>query len=158
MTLGHPRFDSQPCGVQSEGRVQQGMVRLHGLAKVGPTYFSGPVMSNAVLRFEKSSNAHHGSQNKDILYALGGSFIGISGHPFGLVFTNHPCQGGCFAFQAAFDLLPSLRPGVCQTLSSLYILETRLGLLDVEGTGYFDQLCGQSFSLPGRDHVRVVGH
>ena len=40
------------------------------------------------------------------------------------------------AFQAAFDLLPSFRPGVCQTLSSLYILESRLGLLDDEGSGY----------------------
>jgi len=135
MTLGHPRFDSRPW-VQSGGHVQQGIVRLRGLAKDGPTYFSGPVMSNAILRCEKSSNAHHGSQTKDIPYALGGSFIGISGHSFGLVFTDRPCQGGRFAFQAAFDLLPSCRPGVCQTLSSLYILETLLGLLDDKGTSY----------------------
>ena len=61
-----------------------------------------------------------------------------------------------FAFQAACKLLASTGSGVSQTPSSLDILKSRLGLLNNEGTGYFDQIFGQAFSLLGRDHRRVV--
>ena len=95
-------------------------------------------------------------QSKDIPYALGGSFIGVFRSVFGLVFSDHPGQGGGFAFQAARELLALIGPGVGQTPSSLDILKSRLGLLHDQGTGYFDQLFGQAFSLLGRDHGRVV--
>ena len=96
------------------------------------------------------------SQSKDIPYALSGSFIVILGGAFGLVFADSPDQGGGFAFQAAGELLASIGPDVYQILSSLDILKSRLGLLHDQGTGEFDQLFGQAFSLLGRDHGRVV--
>ena len=96
------------------------------------------------------------SQSKDIQYALSSSFIGILGGAFGLAFSNRPGQGGGFAFQPAGELLASIGPGVGQTLSSLDILKSRLGLLRDQGTNEFDQLFGQAFSLLGRDHGRVV--
>ena len=73
------------------------------------------------------------SQTKDIPYALSGSFIGILGGAFGLVFADRPGQGGGFAFQPAGELLASIGPGVGQTLSSLNILKSRLGLLYYRG-------------------------
>ena len=71
-------------------------------------------------------------------------------------FSDRPGQGGSFGFQAACELLASIGPGVGQTLSSLDFLKSRLGLLHDQGTGYFDQLFGQAFSLLSRDHGRVV--
>ena len=113
---------------QSGGRVHQGITRHGGLAKDSPFNLirqdkpvSGSVPSNAILRFEKSSNAYHASQTKDITYALGGSFIGIFNGSFGLVFPDCPGQGGGFVFQTACDLLASIGPGVGQRLSSLDI-------------------------------------
>ena len=70
------------------------------------------------------------SQTKDIPYALSGSFIGILGGAFGLVFADRPGQGGGFAFQPAGELLASM--------SSLNILQSRLGLLHDQGPGEFD--------------------
>ena len=102
-------------------------------------------MHHGIL-FDPPLNGHHDSQTEDIPYALGGSFIGIFSCSFGLVFTYGPGQSRGFAFQAASDLLSSIRPGVGQTLSSLDILESPLGLLNNEGTGYFDQVFGQAFS------------
>ena len=78
------------------------------------------------------------SQSKDIPYALRGSFIGILGGAFVLVFADRPGQGGGFAFQPAGELLASIRPGVGQTLSSLNILQSCLGLLHDQGPGEFD--------------------
>ena len=60
-------FHDHGVGVQqSGGRVHQGRARHGGLAEDGPTHLirrdepvSGPVPSNAILRFEKSSNAYH---------------------------------------------------------------------------------------------------
>ena len=73
-----------PCGVQSRGLVHQGIADHCLFAKNGPTNLirrnepaSGLVTSNAILRFDKSSNAHHDSQTEDTPYALGDSFIGI---------------------------------------------------------------------------------
>ena len=90
---------------QSEAGVHQGMARHGGLAKDSPTNLirrdkpaSGSVTLNAILRFEKSSNAHHDSQTKNIPYALGGSFIGVFSGAFGLMFPYFPGQGGGFAF------------------------------------------------------------
>ena len=94
-----------------------------------------PLKSNTILRFEKSSNAYHDSQSKNILYALTGSFIGIFSGSIGFVFSHCPGQSGGFAFQAAFNLLSSIRQGVSQTQSLLDILESRLGLLHDERTG-----------------------
>ena len=108
------------------------------------------------LRFEKSSNAYHGSQTKNIPYALGGSLTGVFSGSFGLVFPDRPGQGGGFAFQAEFELRSSIEPGVGQTLSSLDIVESCLALLRDQGTGYFDQVFDQTFALLGRDHGRVV--
>ena len=102
--------------------------------------------SNAILRFQKSSNAHHDSQTKNIPYALGGSFIGVFRGLFGLVFPDCPGQGGGFAFQAASEFLASIGPGIGQTLSSLDILESCLSLLNNEGTSYFDEIFSQAFS------------
>ena len=143
--------------------MQQGIARHGGLAKDGPTNLirrdepaSGSVPSNAILRFEKSSNAHHASQTKNIPYALSGSFIHVFSGSSGVVFPDRPGQGGGFAFQTACELLASIGPGVGQTLSSLDILEFRLGLLNNEGTGYFDQIFSRAFSLLGRDYGRVV--
>ena len=96
------------------------------------------------------------SQSKDIPYALSGSFIGVLGGAFVLVFADRPGQGRGFAFQSAGELLASMRPGVGQTLSSLNILQSRLGLLHDQGPGEFDQLFGQPFAFLGRDHGRVV--
>ena len=78
------------------------------------------------------------SPSKDIPYALSGSFIGLLGGPFGLVFADRPGQGGGFAFQSAGELLASMGPGVGQILSSLNILQSRLGLLHDQGPGEFD--------------------
>ena len=78
------------------------------------------------------------SQSKDIPYALSGSFIGILGGAFGLVFADRPGQGGGFAFQPAGELLASMGPGVGQTRSSLDILQFRLGLLHAQGPSEFD--------------------
>ena len=78
------------------------------------------------------------SQTKDIPYTLSGSFIGILGGSFGLVFVDRPGQGGGFAFQPAGELVASMGPGVGQTLSSLNILQSRLGLLHDQGPGEFD--------------------
>ena len=91
-----------------------------------------------------------------IPYALSGSFIGILGGAFGLVFADRPGQGGGFAFQSSGELLASMGPGVGQTLSSLDILKSRLGLLHDQGPGEFDQLFGQPFTFLGRDHGRLV--
>ena len=55
-----------------------------------------------------------------------------------LVFADRPGQGGGFAFQSAGELLASMGPGVGQTLSSLNILQSRLGLLHDQGPGEFD--------------------
>jgi len=96
------------------------------------------------------------SQSKDIPYALSGPFIGILGGAFGLVFADRPGQGGGFAFQPAGELLALIGPGVGQTLSSLDILQSRLGLLHDQGPGEFDQLFGQTFAFLSRDHGRVV--
>ena len=143
--------------------MHRGIACHAGLAKDRPTNLirrneaaSGSVPSNAILRFEKSSNAHHDSQTKNIPYALSGSFIGVFSGSFGLVFPDCPGQGGGFVFQAACELLASIGPGVGQTLSSMDILESRLSLLNNDGTSYFDQIFGQAFSLLGRDHGRVV--
>ena len=125
--------------------MHQGIARHGGLAKDSPTHLiqrdepaSGLVPSNAILRFEKSSNAYHDfSQTKDIPYALGVSFIGVFRGAFGLVFSDRPGQGGSFVFQAACELLASIGPGVGQTLSSLYILEVPLGLAARSGDRLF---------------------
>ena len=78
------------------------------------------------------------SQTKDIPYALSGSFIGLLGGVFGLVFANRPGQGGGFAFQPAGELLALIGPGVGQTPPSLNILQSRLGLLHNQGPSEFD--------------------
>ena len=96
------------------------------------------------------------SQTKDIPYALSGSFIGILGGAFGLVFADRPGQGGGFAFQPAGELLASMGIGVGQTLCSLNILQSRLGLLHDQGPGEFDLLFGHAFAFLGRDRGRVV--
>ena len=96
------------------------------------------------------------SQTKDIPYALSGSFISILGGTFGLVFADRPGQDGSFAFQPTGELLASIGPGVGQTLFSLDILQSRLGLLHDQGPGEFDQLFGQAFAFLGRDRGRVV--
>ena len=121
--------------------MNQGIARHGGLAKNCSPYLirrdeppSGALPSNAILRFEKAANAYHVvflSQTKDIPYALSGSFIGILGGAFGLVFSDRPGQGGGFAFEPAGELFASIGPGVAQTLSSLDIL----GLLQDQGTG-----------------------
>ena len=126
---------------QTRGRVHLGIARHGGLAKNRSPYLirrdeppSGALLSNAILRFEKADNAYHVfSQSKDIPYALSGSFIGVLGGAFGLVFSGRPGQGGGFAFQPAGELLASIGPGVGQTLSSLNILKSRLGLLYYRG-------------------------
>ena len=96
------------------------------------------------------------SQSKDIPYALIGSFIGLLGGAFGLVFADCPGQDGGFAFQLAGELLASIGPSIGHTLSSLNILQSRLGLLHDQRPGEFDQLFGQPFAFLGRDHGRVV--
>ena len=65
-------------------------------------------------------------------------------------------RAGGFAFQPVGQLLASIGPCVGQTLSSLDILKSRLGLLHDQGPGEFDQFFGLAFSLLGRDHGRVV--
>ena len=125
---------------QAGGRVNQGIARHGGLAKNRSPYLirrdeppSGALPSNAILRFEEAANAYHVfvSQTKDIPYALSGSFIGILGGAFGLVFSDRPGQGVGFAFEPAGELFASIGSGVGQTLSSLDIL----GLLHDQGTG-----------------------
>ena len=96
----------QHPGLQKAGgRVHQGIARLGGLAKNRSPYsirqdepHSGALPSNAILRFEKAANAYHVfSQTKDIPYAFSGSFIGILGGAFGLLFfrPSRPGRGLC---------------------------------------------------------------
>ena len=74
-----------------------------------------------------------------------------------LCFPTVQAKAGALRFKPRVSwLLASIGPGVGQTLSSLDILEFRLGLLNNEGTGYFDQIFSRAFSLLGRDHGRVV--
>ena len=75
------------------------------------------------------------SQSKDIPYALSGSFMGILGGTFGLVFSDRPGQGGGFAFQPAGELLASTR---CRPNSVLVgYLEVPLGLAARSGDRLF---------------------
>ena len=96
------------------------------------------------------------SQSKDLPYTLRGSFIGILGGPFGLVFADCPGHGGGFAFQSAAELLASIRPRIRHTLSSLNILQSRLSLLHDHWSRQFDQVFGQPFALLLGEHGRVV--
>ena len=96
------------------------------------------------------------SQSKDIPYALRGSFIGILGGPFDLVFASRPSHGGGFAFQSTAELSTSIRPGGRGTLASLNILQSRLSLLHDQGSRQFDQVFGQAFPLLLGEHGRVV--
>ena len=109
-----------------------------------------------MLRFEKASYTYHFLQSKDIPYALCGSFIGILGGPFDLVFASRPSHGGGFAFQSAAELGTSISPRVCGTLSSLNILQSRLSLLHDQGSRQFDQVFGQAFALLLSEHRRMV--
>ena len=96
------------------------------------------------------------SKSKDVPYALRGSFIGILGGTFGLVFADRPGHRGSFAFQSAAELLGSMSPRVRCTPSSLNILESRLSLLHDQGSRQFDQVFGQPFALLLGEHGRVV--
>ena len=117
---------------------------------------TGALPSNAILRFEKASYTYHFSQSKDIPYTLRGSFIGILGRPFDLVFASRPSHGGGFTFQAAAELSTSIRPRVRGTLATLNILESRLSLLHDQGSRQFDQVFGQAFALLLGEHGRMV--
>ena len=117
---------------------------------------TGALPSNAILRFEKASYTYHFSQSKDIPDALRGSFIGILGRPFNLVFASRPSHGGGFAFQATAELGTSIRPGGRGTLASLNILQSRLRLLHDQGSCQFDQVFGQAFALLLGEHRRMV--
>ena len=154
----------QPPGVQQAGgRVHQGIARHGRLAKDRAPHLirrnepsTGALPSNAILRFEKASYTYHFSQSKDIPYALRGSFIGILGGPFDLVFASRPSHGGGFAFQSAAELGTSISPRVRCTLSSLNILQSRLSLLHDQGSRQFDQVFGQPFAILLGNHGRVV--
>ena len=154
----------QPPGVQQGGgRVHQGIARHGRLAKNRAPHLirrnepsTGALPSNTILRFEKASYTYHFLQSKDIPYALRGSFIGILGGPFGLVFADRPGHGRRFASQSATELLASIRPRIRHTLSSLNILESRLSLLHDQGSRQFDQVFGQPFALLLGEHGRVV--
>ena len=132
----------QPPGVQQAGGgVHQGIARHGRLAKDRPPHLirrdepsTGALPSNTILRFQKASYTYHFSQSKDIPYALRGSFIGILGGPFGLVFASRPSHGRGFAFQSAAELGTSISPRIRGTLSSLNILESRLNLLHDHGS------------------------
>ena len=117
---------------------------------------TGTLPSNAILRFEKTSYTYHFLQSKDIPYTLRGSFIGILGGPFDLVFASRPSHGGGFAFQPAAELGTSIRPRVRGTLASLNISQSRLSLLHDQGSREFDQVFGQAFTLLLGEHGRVV--
>ena len=95
-------------------------------------------------------------QSKDIPYTLRGSFIGILGGPFDLVFASRPSHGGGFAFQPAAELSTSIRPRVRDTLSTLNISQSRLSLLHDQGSREFDQVFRQAFTLLLGEHGRVV--
>ena len=117
---------------------------------------TGALSSNAILRFEKASYTYHFLQSKDIPYALRGSFIGILGGPFDLVFASRPSHGGGFAFQSAAELGTSIGPRIRGTLSSLNILQSRLSLLHDQGSCQFDQVFRQAFTFLLGEHGRVV--
>ena len=140
---------TQPPGVQQAGgRVHQGIARHGRLAKDRAPYLirrnepsTGALSSNTILRFEKTpTRTILFSHSKDVPYALRGSFIGILGGTFGLVFADRPGHRGSFAFQSAAELLASMSPRVRCTPSSLNILESRLGLLHDQGSRQFDQV------------------
>ena len=148
---------------QARRRVHQGIARHGRLAKDRPPHLirrdepsSGALPSNTILRFQKASYTYHFSQSKDIPYALRGSFIGILGSPFGLVFASRPSHGGGFAFQSAAELRTSIGPHVRGTLSTLNILQSRLNLLHDQWAREFDQVIGQAFTLLLCEHGRVV--
>ena len=154
----------QPPGLQQAGgRVHQGIARHGRLAKNRAPHLirrnepsTGALPSNAILRFEKASYTYHFSQSKDVPYALRGSFIGILGGPFGLVFADRPGHGGAFAFQSTAELCTSIGPRVRRTLSSLNILQSRLRLLHDQGFRQFDQIFGQTLALLLGDQGRLV--
>ena len=119
--------------------MHQGIARHGGLAKDSSTNLirrdepaSGPVPSNAILRFEKSSNAYHAFTVQRYPVRVGWLFYRCFSQ---CVFSDRSGQGGSFAFQAACELLASIAPGVGQTQSSLDILQSRLRLLHDQGTG-----------------------
>ena len=150
-------------GVDPMRRIHQGIARHGRLAKNRTPHLirrnkpsTGPLPSNAILRFEKTSYTYHFSQSKDVPYALRGSFIGILGGPFDLVFAGRPSHGGGFAFQAAAELGTSIRPRGRCTLASLNILQSRLRLLHDQGSREFDQVFRQAFALLLGEHGRVV--
>ena len=156
--LHPPRF-----GVDPMRRIHQGIARHGRLAKDRPPHLirrnepsTGALPSNTILRFEKASYTYHFSQSKDVPYALRGSFIGILGSPFDLVFASRPSHGGGFAFQAAAELGTSIGPCGRGTLASLNILESRLSLLHDQGSREFDQVFSQAFALLLGEHGRVV--
>ena len=143
--------------------MHQGIARHGRLAKDRAPHLirrnepsTGALPSNTILRFQKASYTYHFSQSKDVPYALRGSFIGILGGPFGLVFASRPGHGGGFAFQSAAELRTSIGPRVRGTLSSLNILQSRLSLLHDQGSRQFDQVFGQLFALLLGEHGRVV--
>ena len=94
--------------------------------------------------------------SKDVPYALRGSFIGILGGLFGLVFADRPGHGGGFVFQSTAELCTSIGPRVRRTLSSLNILQSRLRLLHDQGFRQFDQIFGQTLALLLGDQGRLV--
>ena len=150
-------------GVDPMRRIHQGIARHGRLAKDRPPYLirrnepsTGALPSNTILRFQKASYTYHFSQSKDIPYALRGSFIGILGGPFDLVFASRPSHGGGFAFQSTAELSTSIRPGGRSTLATLNVLQSRLSLLYDQGSCQFDQVFGQPFPLLLREHGRVV--
>ena len=150
-------------GVDPMRRIHQGIARHGRLAKNRAPHLirrnepsTGALPSNTILRFQKASYTYHFSQSKDIPYALRGSFIGILGGPFNLVFASRPSHGRGFAFQAAAELGTSIGPRVRCTLSSLNILQSRLSLLHDQGSRQFDQVFGQPFTLLLGDHGPVV--
>ena len=123
-------------GVDPMRCIHQGIARHGRLAKDRAPHLirrnepsTGTLPSNTILRFEKASYTYHFSQSKDIPYALRGSFIGILGGPFDLVFASRPSHGRGFAFQAAAELRTSIGPRIRGTLASLNILQSRLSLL-----------------------------
>ena len=96
------------------------------------------------------------SQSKDVSYPFGGTFIGILGGSFGLVFADRPGHGGGFPFQSTAELRTSISPRIRRTPSSLNVLHSRLGLLHDQGSRQFDQLFRQIFPLLRGEHGRVV--
>ena len=87
---------------------------------------------------------------------LRGSFIGILGSAFGFVFADRPGHRGGFTFHSAVDLRTSISPRIGQTLFSLDIPQSRLGLLHDDGSRQFDQIFVQALALLLGDHGRVV--